>query len=92
MKMVIAIIQDRDWVKLSKGLTEHGYGVTKLSSTGGFLRQGNTTIMIGVEDEKVEDVLQLIKEKNEIVPRQIILTPSLVVRESCGYTRNEPNH
>jgi len=62
MKMVIAIIQDRDWVKLSKGLTEHGYGVTKLSSTGGFLRQGNTTIMIGVEDEKVEDVLQLIKD------------------------------
>ncbi len=40
----------------------------------------------------MELLLQLIKEKDEIVPRQIILTPSLVVRESCGYTRNEPNH
>ncbi|HJV44670.1 MAG TPA: cyclic-di-AMP receptor [Bacillota bacterium] len=61
MKMVIAVIQDRDWVTLSKELTTHGYGVTKLSSTGGFLRQGNTTIMIGTADEQVDAVLELIR-------------------------------
>jgi len=40
----------------------------------------------------MELLLQLIKEKNEIVSRQITLTPSLVVRESCGYTRDKNNN
>jgi uncharacterized protein YaaQ len=61
MKMVMAVIQDRDWVNLSKELTANHFGVTKLSSTGGFLRQGNTTIMIGVEDHQVDTVLRLIR-------------------------------
>ncbi len=63
MKMIMAVIQDRDWVNLSKELTKHGYGVTKLSSTGGFLRQGNTTVMIGVEEGYVESVLGIIKRQ-----------------------------
>jgi uncharacterized protein YaaQ len=61
MKMIVAVIQDRDWVSLSKSLTKHGVGVTKLSSTGGFLRQGNTTLMIGVEDHLVDTVMDIIK-------------------------------
>lgn len=60
MKMIFAVIQDRDWVNLSKDLTKQGFGVTKLSSTGGFLRQGNTTVMIGVEDDQVDQVINLI--------------------------------
>lgn len=60
MKMILAVIQDRDWVNLSKDLTKQGFGITKLSSTGGFLRQGNTTVMIGVEDDRVDHVLDLI--------------------------------
>lgn len=63
MKMVLAVIQDRDWVNLSKALTKNGFGVTKLSSTGGFLRQGNTTVMIGVEDEQVDEVLEMINKQ-----------------------------
>jgi uncharacterized protein YaaQ len=61
MKMILAVIQDRDWVNLSKELTRNGFSVTKLSSTGGFLRQGNTTIMIGVEDHLVETILTIIR-------------------------------
>lgn len=63
VKMIMAVIQDRDWANLSKELTTNGFGVTKLSSTGGFLRQGNTTVMIGVEDDSVETVMQMIQRQ-----------------------------
>ncbi|GKS80760.1 hypothetical protein LPAF129_04450 [Ligilactobacillus pabuli] len=61
MKMIIAIIQDKDSNRLSNAFIEQDIRATKLSSTGGFLRSGNSTFLIGVEDEKVDDVLELIK-------------------------------
>lgn len=61
MKLIIAIVQDQDVPSLLDDLTEHEYGVTKLASTGGFLKSGNTTLLIGVEDEKVEHVLNIIE-------------------------------
>ena len=48
MKLIIAIVQDEDATKLVSSLMNEGYGVTKLATTGGFLRAGNTTLMIGV--------------------------------------------
>ncbi len=39
------------------------YRTTKLSSTGGFLKAGNTTLLIGVEDEKVDEVIKIIEEE-----------------------------
>ncbi|WP_053954881.1 cyclic-di-AMP receptor [Inediibacterium massiliense] len=63
MKLIIAIIHDEDAPHLVKKLTQEGYRVTKLSSTGGFLRSGNTTILVGVEKEKVSQVIDIIKEK-----------------------------
>ena len=62
MKLMIAILHDRDNHKLSDRLLEGGFSFTKLGSTGGFLRQGNTTVLIGVEDEDVEKVLEAIRE------------------------------
>ncbi|MCY0875623.1 MAG: cyclic-di-AMP receptor [Firmicutes bacterium] len=62
MKMIIAIVQNSDVHRLSEGLVKTGVRVTKLASTGGFLRAGNTTFMIGVEDARVEDVLAQIKK------------------------------
>jgi uncharacterized protein YaaQ len=61
MRLVIAMVQDQDVHKLLEVLTDHNYSATKLASTGGFLRQGNTTLIIGVEDEKVPEVMGLIK-------------------------------
>ncbi|MED4590625.1 cyclic-di-AMP receptor [Priestia flexa] len=61
MKLVIAVIQDSDSTKLLNALVEKGFRSTKLSSSGGFLKSGNTTIMIGTEDEKVQTVLDIIK-------------------------------
>ena len=61
MKMVIAIVQDDDAIDLVETLTEKKFGVTKLATTGGFLKSGNTTLMIGVEDDKVDEVIDTVK-------------------------------
>ncbi|HQB32930.1 MAG TPA: cyclic-di-AMP receptor, partial [Erysipelotrichaceae bacterium] len=53
MKLIIAIVSNDDSSAVSARLTEHGFMVTRLSTTGGFLRAGNTTMLIGTEDERV---------------------------------------
>jgi uncharacterized protein YaaQ len=73
MKLVIAVIQDKDSNRLSNALVKEGFRATKLASTGGFLRSGNTTLLIGVEDERVDDVLSLIKTNCRV--RQQLVTP-----------------
>ncbi len=60
MKLLITIVQDQDVQALLEGLTESGFSATKLASTGGFLKGGNTTLIVGVEDEKVPEVLDII--------------------------------
>lgn len=62
MKMIIAVVQDQDSNKLSSALVEHNFRATKLASTGGFLKSGNTTFMIGTEDARVEKALAVIRE------------------------------
>ena len=61
MKLVIAIVQDQDASILIEDLTEKEYRITKLSSTGGFLKAGNTTLLMGVDDEQVEDIMHIIE-------------------------------
>ena len=62
MKLVISIVQDDDALDLVDALNEKGYSVTKLATTGGFLKSGNTTLMIGVEKEVVKDVVKVIED------------------------------
>ena len=62
MKLVIAIVEDEDSIDLIDVLTEGEYRVTKLATTGGFLKSGNTTLMVGVEEEKVKGVIDIIKD------------------------------
>ncbi len=61
MKLITAIVQNDDANKLISALSEAGYSSTKMSSTGGFLSSGNTTIISGVKDGDVEDVIEIIK-------------------------------
>ena len=63
MKLIIAIIQDEYIMKVVKTLMDNKIRATKLSSTGGFLKSGNTTLFIGVEDKEVEKVVDLIKKE-----------------------------
>ncbi|GEN55368.1 MULTISPECIES: cyclic-di-AMP receptor [Halobacillus] len=62
MKMIIAVVQDKDSNRLTDALAENDFKTTKLSTTGGFLREGNTTFMIGCEDDEVDDALDIIKD------------------------------
>lgn len=62
MKLVIAIVHSEDAGALVDALTDKDYRVTRLHSTGGFLKQNNATVMLGVEEAQVEDVLGLIRE------------------------------
>ncbi|MDX9872473.1 MAG: cyclic-di-AMP receptor [Clostridia bacterium] len=60
MKLVICIIANKDTNKLLEALVKKEYRATKLASTGGFLKEGNTTLLIGVEAEQVEDITGII--------------------------------
>jgi uncharacterized protein YaaQ len=62
MKLVIAVVHDEDSHKLMDLLSEAKFGVTMLASTGGFLRTGNTTLMIGTEKDRVDEAMKIIKE------------------------------
>ncbi len=61
MKMIIAIIRDSDSENVSQALVSAGLRVTRVASTGGFLRRGSTTLLIGVEDDKVDLAIETIK-------------------------------
>ncbi len=62
MKLVMSIVNNEDARTLIDALMRHGYRATVISTTGGFLREGNATIFVGTEDEKIEDVLGIIRE------------------------------
>lgn len=62
MKLLICIVQDNDVNPLMSDLVENKFRVTKLSSTGGFLKSGNTTLFLGVEEEQIEQALSIIKD------------------------------
>lgn len=60
MKLILAIIQDHIAQDILNELSENKIRATKLSSTGGFFRKGNTTILIGIEEEKLDRVKEMI--------------------------------
>ena len=66
MKLIIVIVQDDDVSELTDKLTESRFSVTRLASTGGFLKSGNTTLLIGVEKERVQRVYKIIEKVCEV--------------------------
>ncbi len=62
MKLIIAIVQDDDAGRLISELMNGGFGVTKLATTGGFLRSGNTTLLVGVDDERFDACMSVIEK------------------------------
>ena len=84
MKLIIAIVQDEDASRLISTLMNEGYSVTKLATTGGFLRAGNTTLLLGGEDDRVKGALDVI-EKVCKSRKQIATSPSPVAGISGVY-------
>ena len=85
MKLIIAIVQDEDASRLISQMMNENFGVTKLATTGGFLRAGNTTLLVGVEDERFQPAMDLI-EKVCKSRKQIAPSPASMVGMPGAYT------
>lgn len=77
MKLVIAIVHDEDAHGLIEKLNEANFSVTKLASTGGFLKSGNTTLFTGVQKEKVDEVIKIIKDVSKTRKEMTTTAPML---------------
>jgi len=62
MKLILSIVHSDDAETLIRALEQKGHRCTKISTTGGFLREGNATILVGAEAAQVDDILAIIKE------------------------------
>ncbi len=62
MRLIVAILHDTDGESALQALTKAGFGVTRIASTGGFLRRGNSTLLIGVKAEQVPAAMQILRE------------------------------
>ncbi len=77
MKLIFAVVHAEDAKGAAKELNKKQFGVTELSSSGGFLRKDNCTLMIGTEDEKVGEVMDVLKETCAKREEVEIVTPYL---------------
>ena len=78
MKLILAILSNDDSPVASNALNKNGFSVTKLATTGGFLRAGNTTLIIGCEDEKVEAAI--ISSRNiQVSERKLYLVQLVMI-------------
>lgn len=77
MKLVIAIVNDDDVNVLLKELVKADFRSTKLSTTGGFLRSGNTTLLIGVEEERLDELVHVI-ERSCKTRKETVTTPPML--------------
>jgi len=62
MKLIIAIVRDLDAGSVIEQLVTDGHRVTRVASTGGFLRRGNVTLLIGTEEQHVEPVIDILRD------------------------------
>ena len=83
MKLIYAIVRDEDDSRVIAELTHHGFSVTKLATTGGFLRAGNTTLICGTEEDKVEEASEIIRE--ECQTRKSVVTNAVPAIGMNGY-------
>jgi uncharacterized protein YaaQ len=87
MKLIIAIVRDDDSENVSTALIEGDFRVTRIASTGGFLRRGMTTLIIGVEDERVDEAIQIVGENCLPVTQPGIRRATLFVLNVEDYTQ-----
>ncbi len=84
MKLIMAIVNDEDSNKVLSELNKAGFSVTKLASTGGFLRAGNVTMIIGTDEDKVDEVINIISEKSH--KRNQITASPMPIGATIAYT------
>ena len=62
MKLIVAIVHNEDAGALVNALLEQDHRATRLQSSGGFLKQSNATVIVGVEEDRVDEVIGIIRE------------------------------
>ena len=63
--MVLSVTREDDANRLIDALVDHDYRATRINSAGGFLKKGNSTVVVGVDDDQVDDILSLIRQTTE---------------------------
>lgn len=76
MKLIVAIINNDDSAAVSAHLSREYYTVTRLSTTGGFLMTGNTTLLVGSDDDRIERAKEIIKEHAKTRTKHVMTTES----------------
>ncbi len=84
MKLILAIVQDEDAVNVMDELNVNGFMVTKMCSSGGFLRAGNTTLLTGVEEERVEQALKIIESTCK--SHKKVINPGMITATAASGT------
>ncbi len=88
MKMIIAIVNNDDAHFVNTGLTAEGFQITKVSSTGGFLLNGNSTFFVGVDDERVDRAIEIIKAHSK---KRVKNIPATMQMGSAGSSISSVN-
>ena len=70
MKLLFAVLKDDDVDNVIQALTKDDFRVTRVASTGGFFHKGSTTLLIGVDDDKVEAAIQVLRAKTTAEPNE----------------------
>ena len=92
MKMLLAIVNYDDSRNVMSSLMKAGFSITKLASTGGFLRAGNVTILIGLEESQLDQAIDIIRRhshtRRQVIPTTaelgMLAAPSVPVEVSVG--------
>lgn len=64
MKLIVIVVNNTESESLLKALLEENFRVTRIASTGGFMRRGNSTLLMGVKADRVEIAVQLVRDQN----------------------------
>ena len=76
LKLIFAVVNNDDSHAVQTAITEGGFQATKLASTGGFLKAGNTTFMLAVDDGKIDEVIEIIRKHSRKRKQRMPATPT----------------
>lgn len=62
MKLLLSILDDRSAGRVADALVQRRFGVTRINTVGGFLKRGNATLLVGVEEAQIDDALGVMRE------------------------------
>jgi uncharacterized protein YaaQ len=75
VKLVVAVIHEKDQRHVQDSLLESGFQFTNVASTGGFLREGNVTLMIGVDEDQIDPLIAVIRESCQTREQYVNVMP-----------------